>query len=535
MSLLMWLILAAAVKHVWLVLTLLLPAAIILPLEVWGRVSLGAPSSAQSVALVFETTAAEAANFLLTYGTALLLSWGGWLAFYFCTLYLSWRSRLSWSHRSRLPFLVTALFALFLFHSSSSASHWLKVQQETDPLGGLKFSGWSQQWADVYPVNLAIASQEYVLQKDKIEEIRGALERQIVDSRILDPLVAADVVVLVIGESSTATHWGLLGYERKTTPALQSRAHIIAFSDAVGLSVATRAAVPGVLSRAPVLTPAGKVNSAAQPSLVRAFSQAGYRTHWLSNQAPFGKHDTAISVYAGEADEVRFLNPSTYRYRGSYDEVLLLPLRDILQEPGRHFIVLHTLGSHFNYAMRYPQEHDYFGVDDGNEDARSFEQKRLDAYDNSIRYTDYILDNVIKLLEVRNDSSMLMYFSDHGVDPPQGKCALGVTERGSEDAYHVPVVVWASDVMRGRKPRQWDTLVKHKDMPYTMRALMPALYALSGITVRYKDEVDQNREYVESFLSAPDLQARPRMVAFGDKMIDFDLAREKNACRISAQ
>lgn len=56
------------------------------------------------------------------------------------------------------------------------------------------------------------------------------------------------------------------------------------------------------------------------------------------------------------------------------------------------FVVLHMYGSHMDYTKRYPKDFAFFTPDDASAVNRETKDKVRNAYDNSIRYTDYVLD-----------------------------------------------------------------------------------------------------------------------------------------------
>lgn len=527
-----WLLSAALLGRLWLVLLLALPVALLWPLELWLRWHNGTPISSHLVALVLESNWAEGANFFSAYGVELLWLTLAWLLLYAAGCWWAWRLDVRWRHRSRWYIGVIFLSLLGLLHQSKSAHDALGSSFKTDALDDPSISGWALQWADVYPVNVPLALLHFYQQQSKLHALQAALGQRSLQAQQAAEADLPEVVVLVIGESASATRWGLLGYGRNTTPQLAQESGLVAFSDVVSLSVATRTAVPGVLSRRPLLQPSGNLDMAAEPSLLQAFAQVGYQTHWLSNQSPMGQHDTSISMYAREAANVRFLNPATYQHRSHFDEVLLNPLRDVLAQPGRHLIVLHLLGSHFDYSLRYPTSFDHFQPSlqsaPVSTDAARYAEQVSNTYDNSLRYTDHILAQVLNALKQRGGNAVMTYFSDHGVDPAQGQCASQIPNRRSEAAYRVPALVWLSPSMRAQQPMQWLRLQDNAHQPYTTRALYATLLGLAQIDV-------VGGLPSESFLQRPALPLPPRMVAgMGGGLVDFDVVRQKNACFIVA-
>lgn len=527
---LLWAVCIFLWPKLWHGLLFMAPAALVWPMEVWVRLTQDAPISSHLVALAWETGWDEGSNFLTAYGYWLLVVALAWLAAYALAMYWAMRDPWRWPARVRIWVLAICLPALLWLYLPSGNPPANPTQSVADVMLGDKIQGWESQWDTVFPVNVWVSVNHYRRQRQGLESLRQSLAQRTLHGRLLNPDVAPDLVVLVIGESVTSTHWGALGYSRDTTPRISAAKNAIVFSDVVALSAATRSAVPGVLSRKPVLSPDDHVDLNAEPSLVKAFAEAGYKTFWLSNQAPLGRHDTSIGLYAHGAEHVRFLNPSTYETQGSaYDQALLAPFRAALKHPGRKLIVLHLLGSHFDYAQRYPVEFDYFRPSSQLHEAAVKKNKDDEAqlinnsYDNSIRYTDHILGELISDADVHADRAVITYFSDHGVDPNVGKCSSQTGGRRSESAFRVPVMWWASDRMQAANSHQWQALRKNAALPYTTRALYSTLLQISSIGI------DGNFP-VESLLKAP--AAAPRMVSVGNRLVDFDAARKQNSCLI---
>lgn len=526
-----WLMLLALVRRVWIFLLIASPAALLAPMEIWFRTEFGMPTSVQSIALVQETSWSEAVNFFVAYGGTLAGMLLVWLLVYGAAIWSAYRYRMIWRHRSSVYWLIIFPAVMLYFYMESDMPPWIQEVKSSDAFDGKVSEGWSQKWSDIFPINILTALQQYELEKKKVQKTQSALQRQSLNGRLIAPQDAPEVVILVVGESATATHWSVLGYPRKTTPRLDAQTSLVAFADVVGLSVSTRTAVPGVLSRRPVLRADGSVDPHAEPSLIKAFSEAGYQTHWFSNQSPFGEFDTSIAVHAREAQDVRFLNPSTFSHKGSLDGVLLNPLHPVLKMPGRHLIVLHMLGSHFDYSMRYPHEFDVFTPSMKNVALTTLnkneEKERIgNSYDNSILYTDYLLSKIIEAVNVHGTSALVAYFSDHGSDLPNDKCPYKGSARTGEAAFRVPVFFWFSQAMQNKKALAWEQLRINQALPYTTRAMFSTLLELTGI--RVSGEMPE-----ENFLRSPDARNNVRQVAVGTRMVDFDKARLRNSCVIS--
>lgn len=529
-SLGLWLVLLAAVRKVWIFLITSFPAALVAPGEIWFRREFGNPISVQSLALALETSWTEIINFLLTYKDTLTVYLIIWCFLYIASIWYSFKYKITWKHSSRIWCLIIFPLIVLFFYFESGMPVWIQASNSSNALDGNVSEGWYKKWEDIFPLNILISLQQYDLEKKKIQKIQANLRKQSMGGRLIVPEKAPEIVVLIIGESATSTRWSLLGYTKKTTPNLDVTTNLIAFSDVVGLSVATRSAVPGVLSNRPVLRPDDFIDLNAESSLIKAFSEAGFHTHWFSNQSPFGKFDTPIAIYAREAEDVRFLNPSDFKFKGSFDEVLLNPLRSVLKTPGRHLIVLHMLGSHFEYSMRYPDEFNKFKSVAGAKivEKNQKEEAVSNSYNNSILYTDYILSKVIEIVDSQKKPSLVAYFSDHGSDVPNEACPYLENTRAGAAAFRVPVFFWFSELMKNKHLTQWNKLSNNKNSPYTTRAMLSTLYDLADVSV--SSGLPQ-----ESFLLKPDIIKFPRNVVVNSKFVNYNVAELKNSCIISAK
>ena len=136
-----------------------------------------------------------------------------------------------------------------------------------------------------------------------------------------------------------------------------------------------------------------------EKSIVTAFKEAGFRTLVIANQ----KLTTSmIGAFYREADT--FIDMSTFNtgsYLTSLYDAALLPYleKELDKSDEDMFIVLHTYGSHFNYHERYPAEFRIYTPDKAEGIRQSYKKELRNAYDNSIRYTDYVLGEIVDMLK----------------------------------------------------------------------------------------------------------------------------------------
>ena len=187
-----------------------------------------------------------------------------------------------------------------------------------------------------------------------------------------------ETLVLVIGETSRADNWQLYGYSRKTNPLLAQVKGLTVFTNYMSQSNTTHKSVPILLS----LAEADNYDILYHTKgIMQAFREAGYHTVFLSNQQ---RNHSFIDFLGEQADDCLFMRDS--HPDNAYDTDLLVPLAQKLarQKGKRTFIVLHTYGSHFSYADRYPDFMRDFKNDQYDGAKREYRPQLINAYDNSI-------------------------------------------------------------------------------------------------------------------------------------------------------
>lgn len=287
-------------------------------------------------------------------------------------------------------------------------------------------------------------------------------------------LVDGEIYVWVIGESSRPNNWSLFGYPRDTTPRLRATPGIIALPNMLTTAPLTSIAVPTMLSLRPI-TDWPLVN--AQKSIIGAFNETGFKTYWMSTQEVDGGVGL-VPLVAAEAQSRRY-------FGRVYDGAMLDEFRAILQgasQGEKLFIVLHTDGSHFEYARRYPPEFARFESPGG-----SRRQQLVDTYDNSVLYTDWFLSEVITALSQRGGNSVLIYASDHGENLLDDERQLIAHELGTRYDLAAAAFIWVSEDMRRSRPEQWQDAQRNAAAPLSLSNLPHSLLDLVGIDAKALD------------------------------------------------
>ncbi len=278
------------------------------------------------------------------------------------------------------------------------------------------------------------------------------------------------IYVLVIGESETRDHMQVYGYSRQNTPWLEK------FSKEPG-SILFSHAYSNHTHTVPVLTYAlSEKNQYNTTELVDAYSimeiakAAGYNTYWISNQQKYGAWDTPIAEIASTANHEVWLNGNVGKQTETfYNDGKLIDALPDLDNVQNAFIVVHLMGSHEAYDDRYPKEFEKF----------SGSNKRVDAYDNSILYNDYVLREIYEKIHTYPNFKAWFYFSDHGDDPDHGfgHEATKFTYKMS----HIPFIINLSPAFIDNRPDTFQTLQQHQDLYWTNDLLYDVLVDVMDI------------------------------------------------------
>lgn len=294
----------------------------------------------------------------------------------------------------------------------------------------------------------------------------------------------AETLVLVIGETSRADNWQLYGYSRKTNPLLTQTKGLTVFTDYMSQSNTTHKSVPILLS----LAEADNYDILYHTKgIMQAFREAGYHTVYLSNQQ---RNHSFIDFLGEQADDCLFLRDS--HPDNAYDTDLLVPLAQKLarQKGRRTFVVLHTYGSHFSYADRYPDNMREFQSDQYDGAKRQYRPQLINAYDNSICQTDLLLRRIIEQLTAHGGSAAMVYTSDHGEDifDDARHLFLHASPFPSFWQLHVPLIVWTSPTYRQRHGAITSALDANRHKAAESNSVFHTLLTMGGVTTSYRND-----------------------------------------------
>ncbi|MDD2160644.1 phosphoethanolamine--lipid A transferase [Pseudomonas sp. MIL19] len=335
--------------------------------------------------------------------------------------------------------------------------------------------------------------------------VHGYLKRELAAPAVLE-VVGADahrisavstlhrprVTLLVVGETARAANFSLNGYARPTNPELAKR-DVINYPQASSCGTATAVSVPCMFQD---VGRADYQDSMAgnREGMLDVLQRAGVDVLWRDNNSGCkGACDRVPN------EDVSHLNLAQFCADGEcHDEALLHNLQAYLDGLTRDtLVVLHMKGSHGPaYYKRYPAAFERFTpVCKEVQLDRCDTASIVNAYDNSLLYTDHVLAATIDLLRsnaARLDTAML-YMSDHGESLGEhGMYLHGVPyAMAPSEQTHVPMVLWFSDGMQRSSGISADCLRQQAGQPVSQDNLFHSVIGLMGVrTAVYQPQLD---------------------------------------------
>lgn len=263
--------------------------------------------------------------------------------------------------------------------------------------------------------------------------------------RLINASDKPDVAFLVLGETARAANYSILGYGRVTND-FTSRDKVIALKNVIACGTSTAYSVPCMFSNL------GRANyssnkAESRDNILHVLQKAGIDVLWLENNGGCQgvcKNIKTINVNLEAKTNKQLCNGST-----CYDEILLKYSSSILKDiKNDTFVVFHLIGSHGpRYYERYPEKFKRYTPDCNRPDVENCSAEEvINAYDNSILYTDYVISNLIKqLMEYKDQYNVsLMYISDHGESLGEGGLYLHGTPYAfaPKEQIEIPWIFW---------------------------------------------------------------------------------------------
>lgn len=373
---------------------------------------------ATTIENVFNTRYSEASGFF-SWGMWLFILVFGVLPALFCLL-----QPVVIGKAKKLGVYCGSSLAVILVVGLLNINQTLFFSEHDTELGGLL-----QPWSYIANTYRIIS----FIQDEQAEEIK------LPDGKITDNEKA--VVVLIIGESARKANFQLYGYQRDTNPLLSKQKGLKVFQ-ANSCATYTTAGTKAILEP--------KDCGDLYELLPNYAFRTGVDVSWRTSN--WGEPPIHIEEYLTDTE----LAEQYPDVDSNYDGILYAGLRQRIESSSKNkvLMILHTSTSHGpQYANKYPKEFEVYKSDD-----------IVNAYDNTIRYTDFLLDGLINTLRDMKDwKSAMIFISDHGESLGENNMFMhGLPMKlAPKEQYEIPFLVWTSEDFRTYKSGLPEVLEQH--------------------------------------------------------------------------
>ena len=339
----------------------------------------------------------------------------------------------------------------------------------------------------ISPQNMIAASVSYYKKKAPKENLPLVYYGE--DAQVSHPPKGAPkLMVLVVGETARAENFSLNGYAKETNPKL-SKQDILNFSQVSSCGTATAVSVPCMFSGMPRVDYDERLASHRE-GLLDIAKRAGYQVTWIDNN----------SSCKGTCDRIgEYKIPESIKQKWCkdgecLDDILIDSLKAYLEtipkdDTRPQLVVLHQMGSHGPaYYKRAPEAFRVFKPTcDTNAIQGCTQEALINTYDNTLLYTDYVLDSLINTLKNTTQyQTGLWYLSDHGESTGES----GMYLHGAPYAIapsqqtHVPMLMWFSSAWQQQATKQIKCLAQQSKNKLSQDNLFPTMLSLLDIKTK---------------------------------------------------
>ena len=279
------------------------------------------------------------------------------------------------------------------------------------------------------------------------------------DARVVAKSDKPTLMFLVVGETARSQNYSLNGYQKETNGFTMKEPDLVSFRDVRSCGTATAISVPCMFSNL-TRREYDETLAKSRDGLLDVLQHAGVSVLWKENDG--GCKGVCNHVPTLEIEPKTL--PEYCEGDSCYDEVLLQGLDQQIAgmkgKQGSKLVAFHLMGSHGpTYYRRYPAADRVFLPDCPRSDIENCSNEELvNTYDNTIRYTDKVLSQLIdKLKTLESQYNVgLVYLSDHG----ESLGAMGLYLHGTpykfapDDQTRVPLLTWFSPQLQ--RDRQLD-------------------------------------------------------------------------------
>ena len=308
-------------------------------------------------------------------------------------------------------------------------------------------------------------------------------------ARADSPASRPPLLVLVLGETARSNNFSLNGYARATNPLL-SLENVVSFRHVTSCGTSTAESLPCMLS--PLGREAFNSRQHESENLLDVLQRSGYAVLWMDNQ----------SGCKGLCDRIPHVNTSDLKLAGECedgecrDTVMLARIdAELLKLPPEQrahgvVVVMHQMGSHGPaYHKRTPKAFKPFQPE-CQENALSpcDRQQLLNAYDNTLVFTDYFLSRLIGWLksQEKHNATAMLYVSDHGESLGENNLYLhGLPFRMAPEVQkQVAMISWLSASFERWSGVSSECLRQQRDRPLSHDNLFHSVLGIMSVQTR---------------------------------------------------
>jgi lipid A ethanolaminephosphotransferase len=252
------------------------------------------------------------------------------------------------------------------------------------------------------------------------------------------------VTVVVVGETARAQNFSLGGYGRDTNPRLAEE-DILYFENVSSCGTSTAVSLPCMFSRYGRRDYSHELG-VSHENVLDVIQRSGMRVEWIENNTG----DKRVAARVGYRQVTYAEDPEFCGEGECIDGILVKEVAKLLPEIDQDTVlVLHQIGSHGpSYYLRYPEAFERFKPACRTANFSACTQEEVvNAYDNTILYTDKVLQDLIALLSAQDDlATAMLYVSDHGESLGENGLYLHGTPyfMAPDEQTKVPMLFWQS-------------------------------------------------------------------------------------------
>jgi lipid A ethanolaminephosphotransferase len=304
------------------------------------------------------------------------------------------------------------------------------------------------------------------------------------------------LLVLVLGETARSQSFSLNGYERVTNPLL-AQENIASFRNVASCGTSTAESVPCMFSHLGRTNFANRQNE--YENLLDVLQRAGYAVLWIDNQS--GCKDQCDRIPNVNTSDLKV--PEHCVGDECRDTVMLTRIEtELAKLPAERrargtVVVMHQMGSHGPaYFKRTPAEFKPFKPECTDTSLSQCERAQVvNAYDNTIVFTDYFLSRVIGWLKTQDKTSTpaMLYVSDHGESLGEKNMYLhGLPYSvAPPEQKTVPLITWLSPSFEQLTHISTRCLQANRDKALSHDNLFHSVLGLMAVkTTVYQRELD---------------------------------------------